>query len=84
MKRHEKEASLFLTPKKDYKRYSLDTIKEDCTVLNFCGNDVDYEDLVIFDDFENIDELCKKINNLMKTLNLWIKEQASDINFHVW
>jgi len=78
-----KKASSFLKPADNNKIYNLDKIKSSCIILNFAGNDVDYEDLVIFNDIEDKEMLYTKINNLMNTIEKWIKKQASDINFHI-
>ncbi len=78
-----KNASIFLKPLDNNKLYNLNTIKSDCKILNFAGNETDYEDLVIFNDIENEKLLYLKINNLMETIEKWIKKQASDINFHI-
>lgn len=78
-----KNASNFLKPLDDNRIYNLDKIKSDCKILNFAGHETDYEDLVIFNDIENEQILYLKINNLMETIEKWIKKQASDINFHI-
>lgn len=78
-----KDASTFLKPLDNNRIYNLDKIKSDCKILNFAGYNTDYEDLVIFKEIENEQLLYLKINNLMKTIEKWVKKQAADINFHI-
>ena len=78
-----KNASEFLKPLDSNRIYNLDTIKNDCKILNFAGCNTDYEDLVIFNEIENEQLLYLKINNLMLIIEKWVRKQASDINFHI-
>lgn len=78
-----KKASNFLKPLNDNKIYNLDKIKSNCKILSFAGYEMDCENLVVFNDFENEKILYSKINSLMETIEKWIKKQAPDINFHI-
>lgn len=78
-----KNASKFLKPANNNRIYNLDKIKTDCKILNFVGYETDYVDLVIFSEIENEQLLYLNINNLMMVIEKWIKNQASDINFHI-
>lgn len=77
------QASKFLILNNNNKNYSKDSIKDNCFILNFCGNDVDNDDLLILENIKDAEQLGYNISKLMETLNKWIKKQASDINFHV-
>lgn len=77
-----KEASEFLNLKDKNTIYNPSHIKENCIILTFDIID-NSKGLLILEDAKILDDFYNNIANLTKTINKWIKSQASDINFYI-
>lgn len=77
-----KKASEFLNLKDKNTIYKPSHIKENCIILTFDIID-NSKGLLILEDAKILDDFYNNIANLTKTINKWIKSQASDINFYI-
>lgn len=78
-----KLASTFLEPGDFNNLEHFDELKENILLLQVCGSEFNNEDLMTLNNVNNYQELENSIIKLIETINKWINNQASNINFHI-